>query len=58
MSEIAAIATYRSNPASPNSGQVTDRLTAPGYTNVRKYREGLREGLETLAGAGLPTESV
>ncbi|WP_371780122.1 rhodanese-like domain-containing protein [Streptosporangium subroseum] len=50
----AAIVTYCSNPACPNSGQVADRLTALGYTNVRKYREGI----EDWAGAGLPIESV
>ncbi|MFC4007799.1 rhodanese-like domain-containing protein [Nonomuraea purpurea] len=50
----AAIVTYCSNPACPNSGQVADRLTALGYTNVRKYREGI----EDWVGAGLPTESA
>jgi rhodanese-related sulfurtransferase len=50
----AAIVTYCSNPACPNSGQVADRLTALGYTNVRKYREGI----EDWTGAGLPTESA
>jgi rhodanese-related sulfurtransferase len=50
----AAIVTYCSNPACPNSGQVADRLTALGYRNVRKYREGI----EDWAGAGLPTESA
>ena len=34
-------------------GLVADRLAALGYTNVRKYREGI----EDWAGAGLPTES-
>ncbi|WP_410665134.1 rhodanese-like domain-containing protein [Amycolatopsis sp. lyj-84] len=48
----AAIVTYCSNPACPNSGQVADRLTALGYTDVRKYREGI----EDWAGAGLPLE--
>ncbi|WP_018350041.1 rhodanese-like domain-containing protein [Longispora albida] len=46
----AAIVTYCSNAACPNSGQVADQLTALGYTNVRKYREGI----EDWAGAGLP----
>ncbi|MFF8815968.1 rhodanese-like domain-containing protein [Streptomyces pactum] len=50
----AAIVTYCSNPACPNSGQVADRLTALGYTNVRKYREGIQDWVE----AGLPTEAV
>jgi rhodanese-related sulfurtransferase len=49
----AAIVTYCSNPACPNSGQVADRLTALGYTGVRKYREGIQDWVE----AGLPTES-
>jgi rhodanese-related sulfurtransferase len=49
----AAIVTYCSNPACPNSGQVADRLTALGYTNVRKYREGIEDWTD----AGLPTES-
>jgi rhodanese-related sulfurtransferase len=50
----AAIATYCSNPACPNSGQVASRLTALGYSNVRKYAEGI----EGWTGAGLPTESA
>ncbi|MER6997029.1 rhodanese-like domain-containing protein [Streptomyces sp. NPDC000410] len=50
----AAIVTYCSNPACPNSGQVADRLTAIGYTNVRKYREGIQDWTE----AGLPTETA
>jgi rhodanese-related sulfurtransferase len=49
----AAIVTYCSNPACPNSGQVAARLTALGYQNVRKYREGI----EDWTTAGLPTES-
>lgn len=48
----AAIVTYCSNPACSNSGQVADRLTALGYGNVRKYREGI----EDWTAAGLPTE--
>jgi rhodanese-related sulfurtransferase len=48
----AAIVTYCTGPACPNSGQVADRLTALGYANVRKYREGI----EDWTGAGLPTE--
>lgn len=50
----APIVTYCSNPACPNSGQVADRLTALGYTNVRKYREGIEDWVQ----AGLPTESA
>ncbi|MFF2040944.1 rhodanese-like domain-containing protein [Kitasatospora sp. NPDC058170] len=49
----APIVTYCSNPACPNSGQVADRLTALGYTDVRKYREGIQDWV----GAGLPTEA-
>jgi rhodanese-related sulfurtransferase len=50
----AAIVTYCSNPACSNSGQVADRLTTLGYTDVRKYREGIQDWVE----AGLPTESA
>ncbi|MCX5122111.1 rhodanese-like domain-containing protein [Micromonospora sp. NBC_00362] len=50
----AAIVTYCSNPACPNSGQVADRLAALGYTNVRKYRDGIQDWVE----AGLPIESA
>lgn len=49
----AAIVTYCSNPACANSGQVADRLTALGYTDVRKYREGIQDWTE----AGLPVET-
>jgi len=52
--KYAAMVTYCTGPACPNSGQVADRLTALGYANVRKYREGI----EDWAGAGLPTESA
>lgn len=48
------IVTYCSNPACPNSGQVADALTGLGYTNVRKYREGI----EDWTAAGLPVESA
>ena len=51
--KAAAIVTYCSNPSCPNSQRVADRLTALGYTNVRKYREGI----EDWVSAGLPTES-
>ncbi|WP_030266970.1 rhodanese-like domain-containing protein [Streptomyces sp. NRRL B-24484] len=50
----AAVVTYCSNEACPNSGQVADRLTALGYTDVRKYREGIQDWVA----AGLPTESA
>jgi rhodanese-related sulfurtransferase len=49
----AAIVTYCTGPSCSNSGQVADRLTALGYANVRKYREGI----EDWTSAGLPTES-
>ncbi|MGY0004677.1 rhodanese-like domain-containing protein [Micromonospora sp. I033] len=49
----APVVTYCSNPACPNSGRVADRLTALGYTDVRKYAEGI----EDWVNAGLPTES-
>jgi rhodanese-related sulfurtransferase len=49
----AAIVTYCSNPYCPNSQAVATRLTALGYSNVRKYREGIQDWVE----AGLPTES-
>ncbi|WP_436771211.1 rhodanese-like domain-containing protein [Yinghuangia sp. YIM S09857] len=49
-----AIVTYCSNTACPNSGQVADALTRLGYTNVRKYAEGIQDWVE----AGLPTETA
>ncbi|WP_199565328.1 rhodanese-like domain-containing protein [Spongiactinospora rosea] len=49
----AAIVTYCSNPACPNSEAVARKLTGQGYTNVRKYREGIQDWVE----AGLPIES-
>ncbi|MEU7891883.1 rhodanese-like domain-containing protein [Nonomuraea sp. NPDC049152] len=49
----AAIVTYCSNPACPNSQAVANRLEALGYTDVRKYREGIQDWVE----AGLPVES-
>ncbi|WP_205325096.1 rhodanese-like domain-containing protein [Glycomyces sp. YM15] len=50
----AAIVTYCSNEACPNSGQVAERLTGLGYTDVRKYKEGIADWTE----AGLPVESA
>jgi rhodanese-related sulfurtransferase len=50
----AAIVTYCSNPACPNSGQVAERLAGLGYANVRKYREGI----EDWTAAGLPVETA
>jgi len=51
--KAAPIVTYCSNPACPNSQQVANRLTALGYSNVRKYREGIQDWVD----AGLPIES-
>ena len=51
--KAAAIVTYCSNPACPNSGRVADQLSRLGYRNVRKYREGI----EDWTAAGLPTET-
>jgi rhodanese-related sulfurtransferase len=50
----AAIVTYCSNEACPNSEGVARVLGSLGYTNVRKYREGIQDWVE----AGLPTEST
>ena len=50
----APIVTYCTGPECPNSGQVADKLTALGYTNVRKYRDGIAD----WTSAGLPTESA
>lgn len=44
---------YCSNTACQNSGIAANRLTALGYTDVRKYAEGKQDWVE----AGLPTES-
>ena len=49
----AAIVAYCSNESCPNSEGVARTLTRLGYTNVRKYREGIQGWVE----AGLPTES-
>jgi rhodanese-related sulfurtransferase len=49
----AAIITYCSNIACPNSSQVAAALERLGYTNVRTYAEGIQDWAE----AGLPTES-
>lgn len=49
----ALIVTYCTNPACQNSQQVASKLESLGYTNVRKYREGI----EDWAAAGLPLES-
>jgi rhodanese-related sulfurtransferase len=39
----AAIVTYCSNVACNNSQAVANRLEKLGYTNVRKYREGIQD---------------
>ncbi len=49
----AAIVTYCSNTACANSGHLATRLERLGYTNVRKYPEGIQGWVE----AGLPTET-
>jgi rhodanese-related sulfurtransferase len=48
----AAIVTYCSNRACQNSGQVAAKLEKLGYTNVRKYPDGIQDWVE----AGLPTQ--
>lgn len=42
----AAIVTYCSNEACGNSQAVANRLEKLGYTNVRKYREGIQDWVE------------
>ncbi|MEV0614682.1 rhodanese-like domain-containing protein [Nonomuraea sp. NPDC050404] len=49
----AAVVTYCTNPSCNNSKAVANRLTALGYTNVRRYVEGI----EDWVAAGLPVES-
>jgi len=51
--KTAAIVTYCSNEACPNSQQVANRLARLGYTNVRKYREGIQDWVQ----AGLPVDT-
>ncbi|NEW42916.1 rhodanese-like domain-containing protein [Nocardia cyriacigeorgica] len=48
----AAIVTYCSNAACPNSEQVAAKLESLGYTNIRKYRDGI----DDWTAAGLPIE--
>lgn len=48
----AAIVTYCSNASCPNSQAVATLLTKLGYSNVRKYRDGIQDWVE----AGLPVE--
>jgi len=50
----ATIVTYCSNEACGNSQAVANRLERLGYTNVRKYREGIQDWVA----AGNPTEST
>jgi rhodanese-related sulfurtransferase len=52
--KAAAIVTYCTNPACPNSQAVASRLELLGYTNVRKYRDGIEDWVR----AGLPVESA
>ena len=47
------IVTYRSNALCQNSTQVAARLERLGYTNVRKYPDGIQDWIE----AGLPTQT-
>ena len=49
----ALIVTYCSNAACSNSTHVAARLEGIGYTNVRKYAEGIQDWVA----AGLRTES-
>ena len=49
----AAIVTYCANAACANSQEVARRLEQLGYTNVRKYAEGIQDWVE----AGLPVEA-
>lgn len=49
----APIVTYCSDESCANSEQVARLLAASGYTNVRKYKEGIKDWVE----AGLPVES-
>lgn len=51
--KAAAIVTYCSNAACANSTQVARVLQMLGYTNVRKYAEGIQDWVE----AGLPVET-
>lgn len=47
-----AVVTYCSNAACGNSQAVANRLEQLGYTNVRKYRDGIQDWV----GAGNPLE--
>jgi len=49
----SAIVTYCSNTACQNSQAVANLLANAGYTNVRKYGDGIQDWVE----AGEPTET-
>ena len=55
----AAIVTYCSNRACPNSGQVAAALERLGYTDVRKYADGIQDWTEAghRVETGLPTSA-
>lgn len=48
----AAIATYCSDGTCGNSGEVAEMLERLGYSNVRRYEDGIKDWTE----AGLPVE--
>lgn len=50
----APIVTYCSNAACGNSQAVANRLARLGYSNIRKYAEGIQDWTEH----GLPVEST
>ncbi|RVX39183.1 rhodanese-related sulfurtransferase [Nonomuraea polychroma] len=50
----ATIVTYCTNPSCSNSKAVATRLGALGYTDVRRYVEGIEDWVQ----AGLPVESA
>lgn len=50
----APIVVYCANTACPNSQAVGARLVNLGYTDVRKYREGIQDWVE----AGLPVQAA
>ena len=48
----AQIVTYCSNTACGNSQAVANRLARLGYTNVRKYAEGIQDWIERRSAGG------
>ncbi len=52
--KFAPIVTYCSGATCSNSQMVAARLQALGYTDVRKYHDGIQDWVE----AGLPTEAA